>query len=64
MGLVGNEMDAENFRHKARECEYLAETTTNEHIVEEYRKLAKQWRELADQVERHNLDLQQSKSRT
>ena len=57
-------MDAENFRHKARECEYLAEATNVEHIAKEYAKLAKQWQELADQVERHNLDLQQSKSRT
>jgi hypothetical protein len=57
-------MDAENFRDKARECEYLAKATTDEPIAEEYMKLAKQWRELADQVERHSLDLQQSKSRT
>jgi hypothetical protein len=57
-------MDAETFRHRARECEYLAEATTDANIAVEYAKLAKQWRELAYQVERHNLDLQQSKPQT
>jgi len=46
---------AEQFRRKAMECEQLADAAADDLVAEQYMTLAHQWRELADQVERHSL---------
>jgi hypothetical protein len=51
----GDNEQAEQFRRKAKECEFLADTASDDFIAEEYLNLAKQCREIADQLERHNL---------
>jgi predicted nuclease with TOPRIM domain len=45
----------EQFRRKALECEQQADAAPDERLADEYLTLAKQWRELADQVERYGL---------
>jgi hypothetical protein len=40
-------LKAEEYRAKARECEALAEQTTDFHIKQQLLKIAQQWRDMA-----------------
>jgi hypothetical protein len=46
---------AEEFRRKAEECEAQARRLAHTSLAADYLKLARQWRELADQAERFGL---------
>jgi hypothetical protein len=46
---------AEICRQRAVECEELAKQLDNLEWVEQFRKHAEQWRQLADQIERYDL---------
>ena len=45
----------QHYLAKAEECEQLAEDAHDEEIIYLYKDLARQWRVLADQLERHDL---------
>jgi hypothetical protein len=45
---------AEQFRRKAIECEQRAEAAPDDRIATQLLEIAKQWRQLADRIERHS----------
>jgi hypothetical protein len=47
---------AEICRQKSVECEELAKQLGNPGWAEQFWKLAEQWRQLADQIERYDLE--------
>jgi hypothetical protein len=48
-------LKADEYRAKARECEELAEQTRNSLIKEQLLDVAKQWRHMADHLEKYSL---------
>jgi len=45
---------ADEYRAKARECEELAQATTDPHIKQQMLKIAETWRGMAAHVEKHS----------
>lgn len=45
--------DAEEMRAKALECESKARRTQDAGVIRMYTELARQWRELADQIDQN-----------
>jgi hypothetical protein len=45
---------ADEYRANARECEQLAEQTRDPYIKEQFLKIAQQWRDMADHLEKYS----------
>jgi hypothetical protein len=48
------DIQAEEYRAKARESEEIAEQTGDPYIKEQFLKIAKQWRDMATYEEKHS----------
>jgi len=44
-------MKAEEYRARATECDYCAEAANDAMIRTDFRDMARQWRQMADQIE-------------
>lgn len=50
--VVGRQMEkAEEYRARATECDYRAEAANDAMIRTDFRDMARQWRQMADQIE-------------